>query len=57
LISYDSLSKMWETRGNERYARDFAQKSLDVFNTCLGPDFQTTKDQSNRLARLLSKAK
>lgn len=46
---YDSLSKIWESKNHKRYAVDFTRKALDVFETCFGPDFQTTIDQAKRL--------
>jgi hypothetical protein len=49
---YDSISRIWESRGNKRYAIDLTQKALDVFNTCFGPDFQTTRDQVSRLEKM-----
>ncbi len=54
--SYDSLSRIWENRGNARYAKDFSRKALNVFMICLGPDYPTTKEQSSRLQQLESKA-
>jgi hypothetical protein len=56
LNRYDALSKVWETKANKRRAMDYTRKALDVFTTCFGPDFQTTREQSSRLEKLESMA-